>query len=541
MLEQAPSYQPAPLPSDEAGRLLALRALEVLDTAPEPVFDDLAALAAGICEAPIALVSLVEDERQWFKARCGLDADETGRAESFCAWAMLQDAVFEVPDARADDRFAGNPLVIGAPYIRFYAGAPLVGRSGDCYGALCVIDTRPRTLSNAQHAQLSRLARLTANQLEMRRERLDADRQTVMLATLLETMPTAAVTCDSEGKLRQFNRLAREWHGTDPRRLPPEQWAVHFDLYEADGHTPLATDRIPLLRAFRGEEVRDARIVIKSRDQGPRAVVCNGSRLISADGQVLGAIVLMHDITAIVATKDELRRSNAELEQFAYIASHDLQEPLRTVTNFSQLLTRRYGQQLDSDGQEFLNYVAEGGRRAQALIGDLLSVARLSAEGRPFEPVPLARLLDQVEGGLRALMADSGATLTRDAVLPVVHADASQIAQLLQNLLSNAIKFRGEAAPRVHVGASLQPDGRWRISVADNGIGIDAKFHERVFELFKRLHPRSDYHGTGIGLAICKKVVERHGGRIGVESVPGRGATFWFTLPATVPAEARLG
>lgn len=532
MLIDLPSFQPAPLPSDEPDRLLALRALEVLDSAPESAFDDLAALAAGLCDAPIALVSLVEEARQWFKARVGIAADQTGRAESFCAYAMLQDAVFEVPDARADARFAGNPLVVGAPWIRFYAGARLIGRSGHCYGALCVIDTRPRSLSESQHAQLQRLARLTANQLEARRERIEADRRHVMLATLLETMPSAAVTCDRDGKLQQFNRLARDWHGTDPRRLPPEQWAAHFDLYEADGHTPLATARIPLLRAFRGEEVRDARIVIKPRGQAARSVVCNGSRLSAPDGTVLGAVVLMHDITAIVATKDALRRSNAELEQFAYIASHDLQEPLRTVTSFSRLLERRYGARLDDDGREFLAYVAEGGRRAQALIGDLLSVARLSSEGRPFEAVPLDRLLDEVQGGLRVLLADSGATLTRDAPLPAVHADPSQLTQLLQNLLANAVKFRGEAAPQVHVGARLQPDGRWRIDVSDNGIGIDARFHARIFELFKRLHARSDYRGTGIGLAICKKVVERHGGQIGVESAPGAGSTFWFTLAA---------
>jgi signal transduction histidine kinase len=200
------------------------------------------------------------------------------------------------------------------------------------------------------------------------------------------------------------------------------------------------------------------------------------------------------------------------------------------VTSYGQLLVRRHGERLDGEAREFLDFIVDGGQRAQALIGDLLGLARVSSQARPFEPVALAPLLEQALRGLRLAMEESGAVVTHDEPLPVVSGDRRQLMQLLHNLLANALKFRTGEPPRVHVGARCD-DGQWRISVTDNGIGIDAQFHGRVFGMFQRLHLRSAYGGTGIGLAICKKVVERHGGHIGVESAPGRGSTFWFTLP----------
>ncbi len=253
--------------------------------------------------------------------------------------------------------------------------------------------------------------------------------------------------------------------------------------------------------------------------------------------QLLGFVATVEDITArrafdgvLAERTDDLARSNAELEQFAYVASHDLQEPLRMVTSYAQLLARRYGERLDRDALEFLEFIDEGGRRAQALVSDLLSLARVNSQARPFEPVPVQAVLTEVLRGLRIAVSDSGAQVTHDEPLPLVSADRRQLHQLLQNLLANALKFCGQQVPCIHVGSVRDTDGRWRISITDNGIGIGPKFHERVFVMFQRLHLRNEYPGTGIGLAICKKVVERHGGRIGVESVPGQGSTFWFTL-----------
>jgi PAS domain S-box-containing protein len=255
-------------------------------------------------------------------------------------------------------------------------------------------------------------------------------------------------------------------------------------------------------------------------------------------GHEAGVVGTVEDITerrrldeSLVERSEALARSNAELEQFAYVASHDLQEPLRMVTSYGQLLARRHGERLDGEAREFLDFIVDGGRRAQALVGDLLGLARVSSQAQPFEAVALGEALAQARRSLRLAIDESGAVVTHDEPLPSVHGDRRQLVQLLHNLLANALKFRGDVPPRVHVGACRE-DGRWRIRVADNGIGIAAQHHGRVFVMFQRLHPRAADGGTGIGLAICKKVVERHGGRIGVESAPGQGSTFWFTLPA---------
>ena len=226
----------------------------------------------------------------------------------------------------------------------------------------------------------------------------------------------------------------------------------------------------------------------------------------------------------------DLRRSNEELERFAYVASHDLQEPLRMVCAYGQLLMRRHLADLKPEAQEFARYMVDGGQRAQALIRDLLSLARLDSQAMPWRPVALQATLDEVLTQLSLRVRESGATVTHDE-LPTVQGDARQMGQLLANLVGNALKFRGDRAPQLHVGAEREGSG-WRISVRDNGIGIEPRYFERVFQMFQRLHLRSDYEGTGIGLAICKKVVERHGGRIGVESKPGEGTTFFFSLPA---------
>jgi len=225
----------------------------------------------------------------------------------------------------------------------------------------------------------------------------------------------------------------------------------------------------------------------------------------------------------------ELARSNADLEQFASVASHDLQEPLRMIASYTQLLVKRYQGRIDTDADEFMRFIVDGALRMQRLINDMLAFSRVGTRGKEFGPTALAAVMQRVLVNLKAGIDESGAQIRVEA-LPEVWADATQMELLLQNLVSNAIKFRGDAQPSIDITAMRTQDG-WQVTVADHGIGIDPKYAERIFIIFQRLHTVADYPGTGIGLAICKRIVERHGGRIWVTSEPGRGSSFCFTLP----------
>jgi PAS domain S-box-containing protein len=248
-------------------------------------------------------------------------------------------------------------------------------------------------------------------------------------------------------------------------------------------------------------------------------------------------VSIIRDITSrkqaeerLRAAAAELERSNRELEQFAYVASHDLQEPLRMVASYTQLLARRYKGKLDADADEFIGFAVDGARRMQELINDLLTYSRVGSRALELQSVDTACVVDRVVADLAGAIQDGGGQVTHDE-LPTIRADAIQIQQLFQNLIANGIKFRRpDVRPEVHVSARRSHDA-WTFAVTDNGIGIERQYLERIFVLFQRLHSRAEYPGTCIGLAICKKIVERHAGTLTVQSEPGRGTTFVFTLP----------
>ena len=231
---------------------------------------------------------------------------------------------------------------------------------------------------------------------------------------------------------------------------------------------------------------------------------------------------------------EELARSNAELEQFAYVVSHDLQEPLRMVASYVQLLEVRYKDRLDSDAHDFIAFAVDGATRMKQMIADLLAYSRVGRLAKQFVPVACEAVLGQACADLQAAMAEAAAQVSQGP-LPTVQGNAGQLTHLFQNLIGNAIKFRGREPPRIHVSAERNGQ-EWVFSVRDNGIGLDPQFADRIFLVFQRLHRHEDYPGTGIGLAIARKIVEHHGGRIWVESEPGKGATFHFTVPARAPA-----
>ena len=315
------------------------------------------------------------------------------------------------------------------------------------------------------------------------------------------------------------NKLLGKRRWEEPNRFPLNgTWEEHRATLEA--HQP-----------FRDFEY------VRIGDDGERYFISlSGVPIYDAQGNFSGYRGIGRNITerklaetALRQAHDELARSNAELEQFAYVASHDLQEPLRMVSSYTQLLLRRYGDRFDGDAKEFMDYIVDGAARMKQLIEDLLAYSRVGTRGREFCSVACDEALGTALTNLRAAIEAAGATVTSDP-LPVLEADESQLAQLFQNLVGNALKFHGAAAPQVHVGAS-DHETEWDFTVRDNGIGIEPEYFERIFLVFQRLHSKNEYPGTGIGLAICKKVVDRHGGRIWVESKPGEGSIMHFTLP----------
>jgi PAS domain S-box-containing protein len=339
---------------------------------------------------------------------------------------------------------------------------------------------------------------------------------------------------DLEGKITFINPAASKMLGLNGGQIVgrPMEQIVHHTM--SDG-LPFAKAS-PILTILEDGVPRQGTEELFRRNDGTSIPVDYLSTPIVERGELIGSVVSFRDVTerqraeqALAEKARELARSNTELEQFAYVASHDLQEPLRMVSSYTQLLARRYKGKLGSDADDFIAYAVDGAARMQRLIQDLLTYSRVGTKGREFVPADCERLLDQVLGDLKVAIEESGAVVTRDA-LPIVRGDETQIGQLLQNLIGNALKFHNQESPHVHV-SSKRNGKEWIFSVRDNGIGIDAQYAERIFVIFQRLHRRDEYPGTGIGLAVCKKIVERHGGRIWVESNQEKGATFYFTLP----------
>ncbi|MHC4513049.1 MAG: sensor histidine kinase [Planctomycetota bacterium] len=350
-------------------------------------------------------------------------------------------------------------------------------------------------------------------------------------ARIVATIPVPLIVLDSRLRVVSANQAFYQTF-----QVAPEQ-SVGRLLYELGNHQW----DIPRLRELL-EEILPQRTALHNFEVqhdfetvGRKTMLLNGRKVIEEEEEEELILLAIEDITERKRAKEErahytreLARSNADLEQFAYVASHDLQEPLRMVASFCTLLAERYRGKLDADADDFIGFAVEGATRMQALIEGLLQYSRVARRGGGFEPTACEVVLEQATANLETLIVENGAIVTHDP-LPTVQADRSQLVQLFQNLIGNAVKFHGEQPPRVHVGAQREEDG-WTFFVRDNGIGIEPRFGERVFEIFQRLHERDRYPGTGVGLSICKRIVEHHGGRIWVESQLGKGATFFFTL-----------
>src|SRR5580704_10924867 len=352
---------------------------------------------------------------------------------------------------------------------------------------------------------------------------------------LLEAAPDAMVVVNQSGEIVLLNVQAEKQFGYRRDELLGQKVTNIIPVGFAER---LIADGLRSAEDALAQQIGTGiELIARRKDGGEFPIEIMLSPLQSAEGTLVTAAI--RDISvrkkaAVVLLQkvDELARSNEELGQFAYIASHDLQEPLRMVASYTQLLSRRYKGKLDANADEFIAFAVDGSNRMQQLIQDLLAYSRVGTKGSELLDTSSEKALGQALENLRGAIRESGALVTHDP-LPTVLADRSQLAQLFQNLVGNAIKYQEGGTPQVHVSAARNGGKKWEFSVRDNGLGIDPQYFERIFGMFQRLHKREEFAGTGIGLAICKKIVERHGGSISVESRPGQGSTFRFALAGT--------
>jgi PAS domain S-box-containing protein len=359
-----------------------------------------------------------------------------------------------------------------------------------------------------------------------------------LLRSVMESSGDGIGVLNSTGHCVLWNPACERILGLKPGSLHCDQWPQHFGLYLADKKTFFPAEQLPLARALRGESTDHVDIFVRNHSRKEGLWVSMTARPLTK-GQY-GAVATLRDISfrkvteeTLTRKSEEVERSNRELEQFAYVASHDLQEPLRMVSSYVQLLSRRYRGKLDAEADEFITYAVEGAKRMSDLINDLLGYSRIGRGEVVKGPVDCDAVLEKVLRNLRSRILASGAVITHDP-LPTIEANETQFVQLLQNLVDNAIKFRSAATPSIHLSAKME-EGKWIFSVADNGIGIAPEYSSRVFVIFQRLHNREAYPGTGIGLAVCKKIVEQQGGTIWLEPQAGGGTRVVFTWPVLNP------
>jgi PAS domain S-box-containing protein len=397
----------------------------------------------------------------------------------------------------------------------------------------CDEDGTPRTFPGA-----------VADITDRKRAEQALQRHKRQLETLFEVLPVGVVVADADGRHVDANETARElWGGAAFDAEDVAEYA-RYDGWWADTGEPVAPEEWTLARVLDGEEVTEPDVYeIETAGGERRTIMAHGMPVRDHTGAVSRGVITQTDITErreyqhkLEETVSKLETSNERLEQFAYAASHDLQEPLRMVSSYLRLIENRYADAFDEEGEEFLAYAVDGADRMRNMIEGLLAYSRVETGGEPLEPIELDDVLEDVLETLQVRLGETDAEITA-ASLPRVEGDGEQLRQLFRNLLSNAITYSGVQPPRVRISAERRGP-RWKISVSDEGIGIHPDETERIFEVFHRLHSRTDYAGSGIGLALCQRIVERHGGRIWVDSELDEGSTFSFTLPAAEAEES---
>ncbi|MEM9878738.1 MAG: ATP-binding protein [Pseudomonadota bacterium] len=525
----------------EQDRLNALHSLAILDTPPEERFDRLSRIAAFIADVPIAVISLVDAQRLWFKSCVGINLCAADRAASFCDTVIDQQQPLLVTDASIDQRFAHNAMVLDAPFVRFYAGFPLVVSNGHVLGTLCVLDGEPRELSAEQVTALKDLAAEVSEQLEFG------------VATAYAGAQAQAIEKDAEKlrKTRNFFRSILDACSEGIAVYEPQRTAsgAVTDFILRDCNVSAAQSRALLKDQMLGRTLRELvpNVTTEMFDRYV-SVVETGTpiqfvthyvdenyddwfRLSATRHSDGGLVILTSIITDEKQVEFKLRRSRDALETFAAAVSHDLRTPLGHISGFVELIAEDLGESLDPKNQEFMRYVVEGTEQMRRLIDAMQKHARLGQITVDRKPIDLAALLQDIVRRNDAALTQAGGIVNIEA-LPELSADRVLLDQLFSNLIGNSIRYHKPDQPLKISITSARQFNNLIIAVSDNGIGIAPELRKRVFNLFERgsAHSR-DSEGLGIGLAMCRAIVEAHGGSIEIDDDYDAGTRFVVDLP----------
>jgi two-component system, sensor histidine kinase len=539
----------APLPDNEHDRLKALLELAILDTDPEAALDGLVACAAQATGAPIALVSLIDSKRQWFKARLGLDVAETERDMAFCAHAILSDTPLVVPDSEADPRFSDNPLVSGFPYVKSYLGAPITAPSGERIGTLCAIDRKPHDWTPAEISQIEQLATVVSALLQQRKAMLEASdlahqvsnlsRNLLFEQSMLEKVAnlTGVGTWffDVDSAELVWSTKAREMHGVDRDFRPT--LASALDFFEADARSAFCESIEAVLADGKWFELE----MPFAAELGANRWVKVSAKPVYQDGNMIRILGAYQETTKDRKHQQELTSAllaadAASQAKMTFLAnmSHEIRTPLNGIIGIADAMQRT---NLDGRQREMIDLVSLSGSTLQRLLDDLLDMSKIDAGKLSLEtaPLDLAATLQSAADLHRAKAETKGLKLIFESKLPsgsLWQADGVRMRQIMSNLISNAVKFTANGSVTATV-SQRATDGKICLEVRDTGIGFDSETAQRLFERFEQADGSTTrtFGGTGLGLSICKALTELMSGTITATSEPGRGSCFTLVLP----------